>query len=222
MPGSKHNVNAGSHGLYSKHPSMQVTLPGGREMRWLKPDEVAIATLTPLAGDMADAAAWIAEELSDPAKMAALDGKGQVDAAKLAGLYAKVASELYQLAGELGGETGIKAANLGTLTEASWDGMMRNLLRMLALILSQIKTATSKLKTGEELFKGEGGLILAGDLNPVLAYLANHMRNAKRMLEEMAADVAWRRKKENGVTSFNERWLRDQNVAEGTNETGDE
>jgi hypothetical protein len=94
---------------------------------------------------------------------------------------------------------------LGALSEAAWDDLIRNQIRALNLILSQIITAVMGIKTRETM--KEGGIVKNGDLNPVLAYLANHMRSAKRMIEEMAANVAWRRQTSSETTDFSDKFL---------------
>jgi len=192
-------LNAVSSGLYSKSPSQRVKLPA----------LVSVASLAPYAGTMADAAIWIAEGLAS-----IRDDRARI----LVGLYASVAHELYQLQGELAGATGVKPSPLGQLDRDAYEAMMANQARAVELVLSQVASAMKRLRDVEEI-EGEGlwqgdqkkaahdadqedKLLLwltfgeEGAPNPVLEYLAGHMRAAKRMLRDMAANKAWEQARE--------------------------
>lgn len=214
------NLNAGRHGLYSLRPYIRVKVAhtitvaelSGLAMTladgalWIsealagmlippegerreQPEiiqspaiEVTALTFAPALGD--GASATEAAEASR-LEMAALAGVGRVIS-----LYALVAHELYQVAGELAGVTGIKAASLGQLSNEEFDAMMRAQAQALGLILSQCRSAWQAIQDHERI---EGnGLMRKGELNPILESLAGHMRSAKRMLREFAANRAWR------------------------------
>lgn len=173
------NINAVGHGLHSLTPVRRVeVLP-----------DVGFGGLAVFTNTLVDAALSIARELETRLHVAD-------DDAGLITLYAAVAGELTQLAGELQGETGIKPASLGTLTDSQYDAMMKKQAEALSLILSQCVSAWQYVQMHEEL-KGQSGLLVRGKFgelvaNPVLARLAGHMRTAKRLIKDMAADIAWR------------------------------
>lgn len=185
------NKNAVSVGLHTKSPAVRVIVA---------PD-VSIAGLSVYAVDLSDAARWVAEQLADELSMDHRD-------AKLIGLYAAVAGEMAQIAGELQGETGIKPSPLGGLTDAQFDTMMDKQARALSLILSQCGSAWKHLQERQEiaagipqedrirLIGGEGVVVWDSDkkewrAHPVLTHLAGHMRAAKRLMRDLAANRAW-------------------------------
>lgn len=177
------NGNAVSHGLHSSHPARRVEVQ----------PSVTFAEMATFADTLADASIDIADSLAARLDVAHKD-------AKLVGLYAAVGQEMAQLAGELLGETGIKPAALGRLSEEQFAALMRKEAKALSLLLSQINTAWSRLKTVEELGVearpdvidlGRGLIRVDGTVNPVLDHLAAHIRAAKRIMRDMAANRAW-------------------------------
>lgn len=164
------NQNAAGAGLWTKRPVRTVFVPA----------EVGAAGLAEFAQDLGDAANWVAEELA---------GEISHEAARATGVYAAVAHELWQLAGELGGVSGIKAAPLGALGDEAFEAMMHKQIKALGLVLSQCKSAWARLRAMGEV--GEGVVDGEGDLDPTLSYLAAHMRTAKRMMRDLAANRAW-------------------------------
>lgn len=165
------NQNAQKGGLYARQPGDWVPVAVG-----VRPEGLAV-----FARDLGDASLWLAEAL------AAIDTP---DAARAAGLYASVAQELWQVAGEMEGATGIKASPLGTLSDEAFGRMMEKQVSALSLILSQCRTAWRRLRERHEI-GAEGGLFDGEKLNPILGYLAAHMRSAKRMMRDLAANRAW-------------------------------
>lgn len=165
------NQNAQKGGLYAQQPGDWV--PVAPQVR---PEGLAV-----FARDLGDASMWVAEAL------AAIEAP---DAARAAGLYASVAQELWQLGGELEGATGIKPSPLGALNEGMFEGMMLKQVGALSLILSQCRTAWRRLRERHEM-GAEGGLFDGEKLNPIIGYLAAHMRSAKRIMRELAANRAW-------------------------------
>jgi hypothetical protein len=184
MPAPRHNDNATGHQLYSKSPLHRVEVTVNAP-----PSELA-----KLAKDLGDASLWIAERLDVEMEVALT-----TDVYKASALYASVAHELHQLAGELQGEVGIKASPLGTLDEAAYERMVEQQSRALTLILSQCMSAWISLSARVEVLAEKEGAdhinrVLTeagGKVLPVLNYLAGHMRAAKRMMRDLAANRAW-------------------------------
>jgi hypothetical protein len=184
------NTNAISHGLHSKSPAVRVIVP----------HEVGLIELAAYANDMGDVAQWIASGLAEQL------GATHPDV-RLVGLYAAVAGEMAQVVGEFLGETGIKPSNLGRLDDAQFEQLMRKESAALSLILSQCKSAFQHLRDREELagstdkgvIGGAEGLLVWMETkgwraNPVLGYLASHIRDAKRLMREMAANRVWQQR----------------------------
>lgn len=211
----KRNGNAVGLGLYASDPP--------REIKVLAEAEPAL--LAGYGRGMAESAMWIAEELTGV--IDGLSGKGFNLASKAIGLYAAVAQELFQVAAELEGAAGIKPAPLGNLSKAGYERLMDEQARALELILNQCMTAARRLRMGEEiraaaaeaekaedgkkildqipglLVWAEGGL----EPHPALAYLAAHMRSAKRILRDMAANRAWKERGQQKETDLGERLM---------------
>lgn len=190
----KRNGNAEGLGLYASNPPREVQV-------------LADAQPTTLAGfgrGMGESALWVAEALT--LVIGEVDGRAMHEANKIIGLYAAVAQECLQVAAELEGATGIKPAALGNLSEQAYERLMERQARALELILNQCEAAVRRLQHAEEIraaAANENGILpLAGGLlvwtvkgyepHPALQYLAAHMRSAKRILREMAANRAWR------------------------------
>lgn len=180
------NTNAVAHGLHSQSPAHRVSVAAA----------VTVGGLAEYATTLSDAALWVADVLAE--KLDQIDHRD----AKLIGLYAGVASELAQLVGELEGGTGIKPAALGQLSDTQFETMMRKHAEALALVLSQCVSAWKHLQDHEEL-AGDNGVVVKGKdadgneverANPVLNHLAAHMRSAKRIIRDMAADRAWQQR----------------------------
>lgn len=185
------NTNAISHGLHSQSPALRVVVP----------TSAGLIELAEYAGSLGDAAQWIAGSLAE--QLGPLDTD-----VRLVGLYAAVAGEMAQVVGELLGETGIKPANLGRLDDAQFETLMRKEAAALSLILSQCRSAFQHIKEREEIgggasreVEGGGQGLLIFDYkkdewraNPVLSYLASHIRDAKRLMREMAANRAWQQR----------------------------
>lgn len=177
------NSNAVGHGLNSKTPARRVNVRA----------DVTVAELAEFAGTLGDAAAWVAERLAFE-----IEDDVNHDDSKLISLYAAVAAELLQFQAELeGGAT--KAAALGTLSDAAFDSLMQKQANALALILSQCVSAWSYLKARVE----TNSDLMVERINrktekhesravPVLVHLAAHIRAAKRLLKDMAANRAWK------------------------------
>lgn len=185
MPGAPtKNVNAVTSGLYTRTPSRRVSLKGA----------MSAGTLAPYVQDLGDASLWIAETLATKAET----GEGQ----QLASLYATVAHEMFQLQAEMQGVTGIKPASLGRLSEDGFNALIMKQRAALELVLSQITTAVQRVRDVESI---EGtGVILDEVVNPVLRYLAGHIRMAKRMMRDMAANWAWQQaaeREDDGLTA---------------------
>lgn len=192
-PGAvERNKNASSHGLYSQKPWLKVAVA---------PD-AGLDVMAGYANDLASAALWIAESLAE------VDGLSLKDQ-KLIGLYATVAQELNQLAAELLGEVGIKPAPLGNLPDAQYEVLMEKHAQALSLQLSQCMSTWNYLKDREEIrtevenadqttpvLGKPDGLVRETDgvktVNTALEYLAAHLRGAKRMMREMAANFIWK------------------------------
>lgn len=185
------NTNAISHGLHSKSPVLRMTVQA----------DVELLGLAEFAGVLGDAAQWIASGLAEQLDPLHTD-------VRLVGLYAAVAGEMAQAVGELLGETGIKPANLGRLDDAQFERLMQKEAAALSLILSQCQSAFQHLKDREELGGGADRSVQGGGqgllvwneksvewrANPVLSYLASHIRDAKRLMREMAANRAWQQR----------------------------
>lgn len=186
MPAPRHNSNAEGHQLYSKTPLHRVVVPS----------DVVPVKLAEYARDLGDASLWIAARLT-----VEQDVVHSTDVYKTIGLYAAVAGELHQVAAEMEGETGIKAAPLGKLDDTSYARLIEQQTRALSLILSQLESAWVSLQARVEVLaeKESGGEIKrvltpaeqGGKVLPVLNYMAGHMRVAKRMLRDLAANRAW-------------------------------
>lgn len=190
------NNNAASHGLYASSPERRIKITATASS-----DDLAICTQ-----DLAAGALWIAEALT------LIDGKSErvvKGLNQIIPLYASVAQELEQTAAEISGEIGIKPSSLGALTDDQYDGLMLKQSKSLELIINQCVGAYQRLKIGEEIRqaveKADGQKVLdlpsgllgydergALSINPVLKYLAGHMRTAKRVAREMAANRAWK------------------------------
>jgi len=175
------NANAAGHGLYSDRPRRHVAIPA----------QPLLPELALLAQDLADSALWIAEQL------AVIEEQMDLQASRQIGLYASVAQELAQLTGELLGSDGIKPASLGQLGEEQFDHLMRKQVKALELIINQCAGATLYIRDREEILGTGGGLVMHYEeefnaINPSLTYLAGHMRSAKRIIREMAANLAWK------------------------------
>lgn len=168
------NNNAQKHGLYKKTPDAVVVVAA----------DVSSVEMAVLARDLGGAALWIADELA--ARIANIEHKDQ----KLVSLYASVGQELHQVAAELEGESGIKPAPLGKLSDAGYEELMRESARALSLILSQCAAAYQHVFDAETALGY--GLFRMGGVNPVLHSLAGSMRSAKRIMREMAANQSWR------------------------------
>jgi hypothetical protein len=182
------NANAQGAGLYVSNPERRVRVAA----------TVDTLDMAGFAADLGSGALWIAENLA-----AKLDELELVEGRKLIGLYASVGQELAQLAAELEGETGIKPAALGQLSEARYEALMAKETRALELILNQCIGAWMHIKDREEIEQNglirtyeytddDGELVKVNEVNPVLNYLAGHMRVAKRIMREMAANLAWK------------------------------
>jgi hypothetical protein len=201
------NKNAAKTGLYIANPSERVIIA---------PD-AGLDVLAQGARDLADAALWIAESLNS-INLTLEDGK-------LVSLYAAVSQELNQLAGELAGEAGIKPASLGTLSDAQYELLMQKQAKALSLTLSQCMGTWKHIRDREEIRKDvensadqtpvlemPAGLIITECgvpfLNPALDYLAAHMRAAKRMMRDMAANRAWRHHGDHPDEDLSERMLK--------------
>jgi len=186
MPAPLRNSNASSHHLFVKDPLHKVTVATD-----IQPGEMA-----QLARDLGDSSLWIAERLT--LELEARGGKAE--AHKLIGLYAAVAHEMHQVAAEMEGETGIKAAPLGGLKDDHYERMIEQQSRSLGLILSQCKSAWVNLQekvqfNGEKEGSEEVQRVLSnsdGEGIGVLKYLAGHIRAAKRMMRDLAANRAWK------------------------------
>lgn len=191
MPGSKGNQNAAGHGLYSANPPARIPDLA------LVPESLSLERVGELARDMADAALAISQELAEA------QGEGS-RGTMLIVLYAEVANELHQFAAEAQGVTGIKPATLGRLSVDQFERLMRNQARELHLVLAQCKSAYQAIEARREVARSgvfiggevrkEGDQIVevvGGEINPVLHYLAGHMRAAKRLLKQFAANKAW-------------------------------
>ena len=189
MPAPTGNRNASSHHLYSTNPTWKVQVAG----------EINPTALAAFARGLGDAGLWIAERLT-----AELDARTRqslttaVETYQMIGLYAAVAHECHQVAAELEGETRIKAAPLGKLDEQRADELLEKQMKALSLILSQCKSAWVRLQDKVQVEGERDGqevkrAILDYDGKPdtVLKYLAGHMRSAKRMLRDLAANRAW-------------------------------
>ena len=186
MPAPRHNDNASGHQLYSKTPLHRVVVPA----------DVEPGKLAEFAKDLGDASLWIAARLTVEQNVVA-----STDVHKTIGLYAAVAGELHQVAAEIEGETGIKAAALGKLDETSYARLIEQQTRALSLILSQLESAWVSLQARVEVLgeKEDADNIKrvltpveqGGKVMPVLNYMAGHMRAAKRMLRDLAANRAW-------------------------------
>jgi len=190
----RRNQNATKGGLWAARPRRTVYVP---------PD-VGAAGLAEFAQDLGDAAIWLAEALA-AAGDGAGDGAGMHETARATGLYAAVAQELWQAAGELGGVSGIKPAPLGGLGEEAFETLMLKQEKALSLILSQCKTAWARLKAVQEV--GQGLIDGEGRIDPTLTYLAGHMRTAKRMMRDLAANRAWQERGRDGESDLTMRLL---------------
>jgi hypothetical protein len=182
------NINATGHGLYTVNPERRVRVAA----------DLDVAEMATFANDLGSGALWIAETLASK-----LDDLGLMEGRKLIGLYASVGQELAQLAGELEGETGIKPASLGQLSDARYQGLMIKQGKALELILNQCIGAWQHIKDHEDITQDglvriveqtsdDGETVKICEINPVLDYLAGHMRVAKRIMREMAANLAWK------------------------------
>jgi hypothetical protein len=169
----RRNTNAAAHNLYSQQPPARIAVAPTSDA----------GALAEFAVPLADAASWLAEALAR-----GIGNQPEHPAQAQITLYAGVAAELYQLGGELRGGTGIKPAPLGTLSDDHYHVLQRDLSRQLSLVLSQITSAIRYLRAVEE--TSESGLVETQ--TRLLTYLASHMRTAKRMIREMAGNVAWR------------------------------
>lgn len=189
MPAPRHNDNATGHQLYSKAPLHRVVVPA----------DVTPGKLAEYARDLADASLWIAARLTVEQNVVPT-----TDVYKTIGLYAAVAHELHQVAAEIEGETGVKAAPLGKLDEHSYATLIQQQTRALTLTLSQLESAWVSLQARVEVLAEREDVADVKDIKraltpaeqggkvlPVLNYLAGHMRNAKRMLRDLAANRAW-------------------------------
>lgn len=177
----RRNTNAASHGLYSLEPTHRVAVP----------QTVTVGELGDFARTLAAGALWIAEALDESMNHVPVTAA----VPRAVGLYASVAQELHQVAAELDGLSGIKPAALGQLSDAAFENLMRAEGKSLSLILSQCVSASKRIQDRQEV-AGMGLIDSDGDVDPVLNYLAGHMRSAKRIIREMAANLAW---KERGV-----------------------
>ena len=191
MPGSKGNQNAAGHGLYSANPPARIADLA------LVPESLSLERVGELARDMGDAALAISQELAEA------QGDGNRGTALIV-RYADVASELHQFSAEAEGVTGIKPATLGKLSVDQFERLLRNQARELHLVLAQCKSAYQAIQARREVNRSgvimggevrkEGDQIVevvGGEINPVLFYLAGHMRTAKRLLKQFAANKAW-------------------------------
>lgn len=178
------NQNAARSGLYTSQPARTVRVP----------ENAGPGDLAQYAQALADLAFWIAEALADA------EVEAQDEAARLSGLYAAVANELWQEAAVMAGETGIRPAALGRLGDEAYQALQARTRAALSLVLSQCHTAARQIQVVEEIRAASapdvagrmrGALVQDGEINPVLRYLASQMRTAKRMLRDMAANAAW-------------------------------
>lgn len=182
----KSNENASKWGLTSRNPLHKVVVRG----------TVTMPELAQYASDLAAAALWIAEEI---------DAEGAVP--RMVGLYATVAAELEQVAAELAGRTGIKPAPLGEISDEAYERLRDQQAKALSLLLSQCTTAWKRLEgvvlvmggTREDGSRKAALVDMDGDPVPVLNYLAGFLRSAKRLLRDMAANIAWRERGETNV-----------------------
>lgn len=198
------NDNAKGHGLYSARPQRHVQIQV----------TVGLPELATYAVELGAAALWVAETLAD-----APAARNDIQVAKLVGLYASVAQELYQVTAELEGKTGIKPASLGELSDERYEALMGKQARALELILNQCISAWKHIEATEEyrqmaLVREPDSVSHAGlfidygeglEPNRALNYLAAHMRAAKRIMREMAANQVW---KERGVDREDDLMLR--------------
>lgn len=176
------NNNAQGHGLYSSQPERRIRVAHDAEL----------GQMATWAEDLASGALWIAEALAGQVEL-------PIEANKLIGLYASVSQELNQVAAELEGESGIKPAALGQLPDDRYETLMLKQAKALELVLNQCIAAWQHIKDHEDI--NHDGLFIRWldedevehtDVNPVLNYLAGHMRIAKRIMREMAANRAWK------------------------------
>lgn len=171
------NSNAAKHGLYASQPTRRVTVPA----------MPSTSELAVYAQDLADGALWISEALEEYIEKHPV----KAEVPRAVGLYASVAQELYQVAAELEGRSGIKAASLGRLSDERFEMLMKKEAKALALILSQCVSAWKRVQDEQEILR-YGLVDSEGELRPALNYLAGHMRSAKRIMREMAANLAWK------------------------------
>lgn len=188
------NSNAASHGLYASSPERRIKIPA----------DASSSDLAKLAHDLADGALWIAETMTIISDAQTVKG-----AERIVTLYASVAQELQQVGAEITGEIGIKPSPLGSLTDAQYESLMDKHARSLELIINQCVGAWKRLEIeemirqgvvstdGKKVLDAPTGLLSIDDKfnvvpNPVLSYLAGHMRTAKRVMREMAANRAWK------------------------------
>ena len=189
MPAPRRNDNATGHQLYSQSPFHQVIVS----------INAPISELASKARDLGDAALWIADRLA-----LEMNVTHSADVYEASALYAAVAHELHQVAAELEGETGIKAAPLGKLSPEAYDRLIEQQTRALNLILSQCTSAWVSLyarvevygekeavNTLEEIKRILAPVGEAGRVLPVLKYMAGHMRKAMRAMRDLAANRAW-------------------------------
>jgi len=184
------NKNAVRSGLWSEQPPVAVPVP----------HDAGIPDLVVLVEGTGGAALWIAETLNALDVDADLESfdeqvmKGELD--QMVALYAAVAGEAADLAGQLQGRTGISVAPLGELKPEQYDHLLRTSGRALSLLLSRAASAKERLE--------RDGLAVAGrldnapELNPTLRYLASIFRKALRQAGRHAQYVVWAQRAASG------------------------
>lgn len=187
------NRNAIAVGMYSKNPTRRLVELAAA------PGEVSIVRLAEWSRDLGDAALTIAEALAS--ELASRHDTSE-NLRRQVVLYAEVGHEMHQLSGEIAGVTGIRAAGLGTLGDVEYQELIISQGRALELVLSQCQTAAAYVRARVEFVEVDGltvarfsdkpGEGLTARVLATLEYLAGHIRAAKRMMRQFAANRAWK------------------------------
>lgn len=184
------NRNAARSGLWATRPDVRVSIP----------PNVSMGALAEHALSVGEGASMIAEQLT--AIAAALD-EGRLEAEILGEalftveeldqmivLYAKVAGEADEFAGELMGRQGVRVASLGTMESGEYGRMVARSARYLSLMMSRAASAVSRMQTS--------GVVVASRerdrgraLSPTLGELAKVFRTILRQMKTHAGFLAW-------------------------------
>lgn len=143
-----------------------------------------LSELSTVVDRLAEHAAWMAAALQ------ALDEAlaGDPDAWPLANAYTQLASELAQDSAVIQGQSGLRAAELGRMTIHAYVALQRKQAAALTLAASRAQSV--------RLWLEKEGLMDGGKLRPVVASYRSLLSSAGRIAKRMAANRAWRERRE--------------------------